>query len=53
MGRRVLQLALLFVSAIVTVAIVAVAPFIFDGARVFAAASSALADQPPHSCGGG
>jgi len=46
MGRRVPQVVLLLVSALVTVAIFAVAPI------ALAAGLTALGDGSEHSCGG-
>jgi hypothetical protein len=46
MGRRVPPVVLLFVSALVTVAIFAVAPI------ALAAGLNALGDASEHSCGG-
>jgi len=51
MGRRVLRIVLLFVSAAVTVAIFAVAPIYFR--PVLAAAVDAVQGPEAHSCGGG
>lgn len=51
MGRRVLRIVLLFVSGIVTVALFAGVPVLFNGATVLASASSVFVE--PHSCGGG
>jgi hypothetical protein len=51
MGRRVLRMVLLLVSATVTVAIFAVAPIYTR--PVLAAAVDAVGGQPQHQCGGG
>ncbi|HKB19055.1 MAG TPA: hypothetical protein VKF28_08460 [Candidatus Dormibacteraeota bacterium] len=51
MGRRVLRIVLLCVSAIVTVAIFAVAPIY--SRPVLAAAFDAVIGPQQHQCGGG
>jgi len=50
MGRPAARIVLLIASAIATVAVVAVAPVLFNARAVLAAASSAVGQ---HSCGGG